>query len=51
MFDPLWVTLHSSWEHFQWLLGLERDLENLNSGQMALRAVLIGSEYGARRHP
>jgi uncharacterized membrane protein YcaP (DUF421 family) len=41
VFDSLWAMLQSSWEHLQRLLGLERDLENVNSGQMVLRAVLI----------
>jgi len=39
--ESLWAMLQSGWGHFQLLLGLGRDLETVNSGQMALRAILI----------
>jgi uncharacterized membrane protein YcaP (DUF421 family) len=37
----LWAMLQFSWEQIERLLGLERGLENVNSGQMVLRAVVI----------
>jgi uncharacterized membrane protein YcaP (DUF421 family) len=39
--ESLWAVLQSASEQLQLLLGLERDLENVNSGQMALRAILV----------
>jgi uncharacterized membrane protein YcaP (DUF421 family) len=39
--ESLWAVLQSASEQLQLLLGLERDLENVNSGQMALRAMLV----------
>ena len=36
-----WGVLKSALQPFESLLGLERDLEDVNSGQMVLRAVLI----------
>lgn len=41
MLEALWAVLLSALERLQLLLGLERDLENVNSGQMVLRAILI----------
>jgi uncharacterized membrane protein YcaP (DUF421 family) len=39
--ESLRTVLHSALEQLQALLGLERNLEGVNSGQMALRAILI----------
>ena len=41
MIESLWAVLQSASEQLQLLLGLERDLENVNAGQMALRAMLV----------
>ncbi len=41
MSESLWAQLQSASERVQALLGLERNLEGVNSGQMALRAILI----------
>jgi uncharacterized membrane protein YcaP (DUF421 family) len=38
--DSLWTTLQSASEQLQDLLGLKRDLENVDSGQLALRAIV-----------
>ena len=41
MIESLWAVLQSALEQLQLLLGLESDLENVNSSQMALRAMLV----------
>lgn len=39
--ESLWAMLQSASEHLQLLLGLERELQNANPCQMALRAMLV----------
>ncbi len=41
MIKSVWAIFQSGLEQLQALLGLERSLDDVNSGQMALRAVLI----------
>ncbi|MBS3649341.1 DUF421 domain-containing protein [Pseudaminobacter sp. 19-2017] len=41
MIESLRAVLQSASEQFHLLLGLERNVENVNSGQMALRAILV----------
>jgi uncharacterized membrane protein YcaP (DUF421 family) len=41
MIESLWTALQPALEQLQDLLGLKRNLEDVDSGQMALRAILI----------
>ena len=41
MIQSLWAHLQSALEQLQAVLGLERNLGDVNSGQMALRAILM----------